>query len=204
MDGLIAMFSFVAKEEEFRPHPKILRILNVLREWFGKHKENVAALARGEQVPHPTPGIEKDAVLGVQAQTPLHLLSQVASNNRAQPTVGEAADERITPQDQQQQQQPQQDWTFNTPLPIDYSKRASVNNMTASGYSTEMTGYSDQMGMMDPINGDFGWGNGFEQAMDIALYDMEGLQSSGIDNWFLGDSMAPFDFGGDMSQGQGW
>ncbi len=56
MDRLIAMFSFVAKEEEFRPHPKILRILNVLREWFGKHKENVAAMARGEQIPHPTPG----------------------------------------------------------------------------------------------------------------------------------------------------
>ncbi|KAK5165754.1 uncharacterized protein LTR77_008677 [Saxophila tyrrhenica] len=194
MDSLITMFSFVAKEEEFRPHPKILRILNVLREWFGKHKENVAAQSRGEPIPHPTPTVEKNAQLG---QTPLHLLSQVANQQRP-PTLGEAAD---GPAGNSQQH----DWTFSNPSAVNYAKGAPANDpATGTGYSTEMPYGADQnLGLVDPMNMDYGWGSGFEQAMDIALYDTDGLQQGGgLDSWFLGDSVAPFGFNGDM--GQGW
>lgn len=142
-------------------------------------------------------GIEKDQQLG---QTPLQLLSQVATGPQRQPTLGEAADAAVTPQ--------QQEWTFNTPLPVDYSKSAPVNSQsTGVGYTTDgMYGNDQNMGLpmgMDPMNGDFGWGSGFEQAMDMALYDTEGLQGSGLDNWFLGDSMAPFAFNGDTAAGAG-
>ena len=37
----MSMFGSVANQQEFRPHPKILRILTVLKDWFGKHKENI-------------------------------------------------------------------------------------------------------------------------------------------------------------------
>jgi hypothetical protein len=204
MDRLITMFSFVAKEEEFKPHPKILRILNVLRDWFGKHKENVLAQARGEKPPHPTPGVEKDQQLGS-----LHLLSQVASDTpQRQPTLGEAADAREDPPPPQDQQQ---DWTFNTPGLFDWRRH---NAMTAGqanpAYPPDATnvypGMDQGMNLVDPLNQDYGWGSGFEQAMDIALYDTEGLQGGGLDNWFLGDSMAPFGLGDNMGGvgQQGW
>ena len=35
--------------------------------------------------------------------------------------------------------------------------------------------------------------------MDIALGGIDGMQGAGLDNWFLGDSMAPFVFQGDAS-----
>ncbi|KAK3725860.1 hypothetical protein LTR37_000008 [Vermiconidia calcicola] len=181
IDGLITMFSYVAKDDEFTPHPKILRILNVLRDWFGVHKKNAAAQRRGEQQPSP----EKEQY----NQTPLHLLSQVATTSNQH-----------------------QDWTFTTPNPIDYSRRPQNQNYAPAPDPGTMA-FADQAGMsmIDPTSENFGWGSGFEQAMDMALLDTEGLQGGGLDNWFLGESMAPFGFGpgGDGAGGggsgqQGW
>lgn len=186
VDNLIGLFSYVAKEEEFRPHPKILRILNVLRDWFGKHKENVEAQQRGEQPPSLGGNGQDDA----NAQTPLQLLSQVATGgNQAIPDGQQAAD-----------------WTFNSPNMINYSKGAPRN---VPGLPITQQQYPDAYsmpidpGMVDPTNPEFGWGTGFEQAMDIALYGTDNMGQGGLDNWFLGDSMAPFGFNGDMG-GQQW
>lgn len=202
MDRLITMFSFVAKEEEFKPHPKILRILNVLRDWFGKHKENVLAQASGEKPPHPTPASEKDQQLG-----PLHLLSQVATDTpQRQPTLGEVADAR-----EDATQDSQTDWTFTNPNIFDWRKNNPIDPSQANpayqvgGVSNVYPGADQGMNLVDPMNQDYGWGTGFEQAMDIALYDTDGLQGGGLDNWFLGDSMAPFGFTDMNGAGQqGW
>ena len=185
VDNLIGLFSYVAKEEEFRPHPKILRILNVLRDWFGKHKENVEAQQRGEQPPNP--GASADAS---SDQTPLQLLSHVATGG----------DQQMPPPDGQAQ-----DWTFNSPSMISYNKRSSGMPITQQPQQY-MDAYSMPIdpGMVDPTNPEYGWGTGFEQAMDIALYGTDNMGQGGLDNWFLGDSMAPFQFNGDMSAGQQW
>ena len=190
VDSLIALFSYVAKEEEFRPHPKILRILNVLRDWFGKHKENVSAQQKGEQ---PTPQQAPQSLEPNSNQTPLQLLSQVATGNQQQDLSAPEA----------------QDWTFTSPNVIDYRKGAHGNGpMGMQVMGAQQQQYPDAYavpvtdpGMVDPTNQDYGWGSGFEQAMDIALYGTDGLQQGGLDNWFLGDSMAPFGFNGEMG---GW
>ena len=193
VDSLVQLFAYVAKEEEFRPHPKILRILNLLRDWFGKHKENVAAQQRGEKPRSETEGQNGQ---GQYNQTPLHLLSQVATGNQRNNQEGIRGGPEA------------QDWTFNSPHVIDYTKRPPAGhpdsqfpiNQQTSGESGQqyLDAYSvpvsDQQGMVDPTVQDYGWGSGFEQAMDIALGGMDGLQQSGLDNWFMGDGMAPFGF----------
>lgn len=183
-----------AANEEFRPHPKMLFISNILKDWFQRHKEGVEAQKRGE-----SPGKQQSSQPNKQQenpqthQTPLHLLSQVA--------IG----------DQKQASDSQSDWTFDSPGLIDYTKDATQRHMGigASGnqQSTTQAGNFGQNQMsfdpqgnaaVDPFNQDYGWGSGFEQAMDMALGSMDGLQGNGLDTWFLGDSMAPFAFNGDM------
>lgn len=209
VDSLMSTFGGVADEQEFRPHPKILRILAVLKDWFGKHKANVLAQQRGEK--------PKEDPQQNQKQTPLHLLSQVATGNQQQaplPVGGPHGSEQ---------------WSFNSATPIDYaaipqdqrlSVRAAENarqeaaalssrqhGNPAEGANMQFDPYAMTMdSMVDPTNQDYGWGSGFEQAMDLALGGMDGLGGGGLDGWFLGDSMAPFDFGGgmgDMGQGSG-
>ena len=192
-DSLMRLFSDVAKEAEFRPHPKILMILNILRDWFEKHKENVAAQQRGDVVPAP----QQDK--SQYQQTPLHLLSQVATGNQAQMSSAE-----------QRGPQAQHDWTFTSPTAVDYSRRhhgMDPRNEVTYAQSSEapQTGglsasqqqlpYPDAYIMAGSEEmGEFGWGSNFEQAMDMALGGMDGLQGGGLDGWFLGDSMAPFQF----------
>lgn len=199
LDGLIGLFGFVAKDtEDFRPHPKILRILGVLKEWFNKHKDNVTAMARGDVVAPSSNSEQQQKNNGQFNQTPLHLLSQVATGNNQQ--------------QQQQQLSGAQDWTFTSPSVVDFSKppapghpdnRYPVHSaMQSSNSMADQTSDSlmDQQNfpMIDPTNQEYGWGSGFEQAMDMALGGMDGLQGGGLDNWFLGDSMAPFGLNGEM------
>jgi hypothetical protein len=246
IDSLINLFGYVPKDgEDFRPHPKILRILTVMRDWFRKHKESVAAQQIGKNGAPFGNGLseadarrqEQDRQRNEFNQTPLHLLSQaaVASTNQ-----------------HQQQPQPQGQpgsWTFDTPTVVDHRRppaahpdakfpawsqpRTASTSSTAqptpmptdpaaaAGYpmldpqmgATGMPGTGamghGMMGMVDPTNGDYGWGSGFEQAMDIALGGVDGLQGGGLDNWFLGDGTAPFTFSGpfggngDMNGGYG-
>ncbi|KAK0901401.1 hypothetical protein LTR91_016289 [Friedmanniomyces endolithicus] len=268
IDCLITLFGHGAKEgEDFRPHPKILRILTVLREWFGKHKENVLALAqaKGHGSGHKGKvggtarvgkgrsgsGRVKEAErerermkveLGeAQIQTPLHLLSQVATGG----AQGLQLQQRHPSQQQLQQQQGQLEdptnWSFSAPL-LDYARQpppghpdnrlprwdqnthstgvSSLNNTTVlpSTAQTPLDNNNTAYPTMDqqqqqynmagllPLDQDFGgsaWGNGFEQAMDIALSGVDGLQGGGLDTWFLGDSMGPFSFPNGMGDGVG-
>ena len=203
MDSLIRLFSYVAKEEEFRPHPKILRILGVLRDWFLKHKETTAAQQRGEKPKEDQPHRVKEEAT---QQTPLHLLSQVAADNQQMQQIGTTARNGA-------------DWTFNSPGVFTYSKHPSMNAPetpsfpagqqpsigTQGIYPASYAGADmDSSSMMDPTNPEFGWGTNFEQAMDLALGGMDGLHAGGLDNWFLGDSMAPFGFNGEMTGTQQW
>ena len=192
VDSLIGLFSYMSKDEEFRPHPKILRILNVLRDWFGKHKENVTAQQKGEQPLSQTPAQD------TSNQTPLQLLSQVATGNQQMSQQDSSAPEA-------------QSWTFNSPHIIDYQNKVPKTYPNSGLPINQQQQYPDayavpntDAGMVDPTNQDYGWGSGFEQAMDIALYGTDGLQSGGLDNWFLGDSMAPFGFNGEMNGVQQW
>ncbi|WPH01490.1 Hypothetical protein R9X50_00433600 [Acrodontium crateriforme] len=189
LEQLISRFAQVARScNDFRPHPKILRILGILREWFSKHKETVDGQKQSK------PNSQTHQSRRQSNQTPLDLLSQVATGTQV---------DNSRPYSQV-------DWTFSSPYAIDHSK----NNAGLSGSSlptqeqnyqptTQSGSFSGQdqlsmdqqgMSMIDPMNSDYGWGSGFEQAMDIALGSMDGLQGEGLDNWFLGDSVAPFGF----------
>ncbi|KAK4628041.1 Transcription factor pbcR [Fulvia fulva] len=216
IDSLMGMFGSVANQQEFRPHPKILRILTVLKDWFGKHKENIAAQARGEPLPHPPTWNGQDLMQQADrlGQTPLHMLSQVATANR------------------QSDQQPQQGedqgrgegWTFNTPFPVDYSQRPAPGHPDSrfpvhqekqaqqqqatyppppDNGQAYAAGGPDQYGIDGTIP-DYLWGSGFEQAMGINLGSMDELNGSGMDGLFLGGGMGPFNFNGDPGAASGW
>ncbi|KAF2216682.1 hypothetical protein CERZMDRAFT_29419, partial [Cercospora zeae-maydis SCOH1-5] len=53
LDGIRNIYINLSTEQNFQPHTKVVLIINVLREWFTKYKENVAAQARGEAPPNP-------------------------------------------------------------------------------------------------------------------------------------------------------
>lgn len=218
VNGLMTLFGQIARDgDDFRPHPKILHILAILRDWFGKHKDNVAA---GQRSLLPIPGAQHAQRGAQHQQTPLHLLSQLATDSQERPQHPRSGAQG-------------QDWTFTSPSVIDHSRRPPgshptskypVNQQQPESASQELAGQRDggaynmgvssangqQSGMVDPANqnqADFGWGSGFEQAMDIALGGVDGLQGDGLDGWFLGDSMAPFGFNGEIngsSNGQSW
>lgn len=219
VDRLIALFRSVAKEsEDFRPRPKILRILSILKEWFSNHKDHVAAGQRSE-TPGQGLGQESQQDRAQYNQTPLHLLSQVATGNQqSQSQQRSGSGSEAT------------EWNFTSPLMMDYSKpphpnhpdsrlpvhQQANNNGGAQPFNAQHSGTSfigmstdGQQSVVDPTTLEFGWGSGFEQAMDIALGGVDGLQDNGLDNWFLGDGMAPFGFNGELSgatgaSGQGW
>ncbi|EME46863.1 hypothetical protein DOTSEDRAFT_169698 [Dothistroma septosporum NZE10] len=218
IDSLMSMFGSVATQQEFRPHPKILRILTVLKDWFCKHKENIAAQARGEALPHPPTSNPQNLMQQADQleQTPLHMLSQVATANR--------------PSGQQLQQQGDdqalgQGWTFSTPFPVDYSQRPppghpdnrfpvhqqerqaqqqlSTYPPASDNGQPSVTGVPNQYGMDGSVP-DYLWGSGFEQAMGINLGSMDELSGSGMDGLFLGGGMGPFNFNGDPGATSGW
>lgn len=217
LDRLIGLFAYVANDaEDTRPHPKILRILYVLKEWFSHHKENVSSQAKGDvnapqhsQKQDPRPQMQQQQSQSSSGrsssqQTPLHLLSQVATNN---PSTSNSTDRPDAT-----------DWTFSSATVVDHSKppvpghpdnRFPAHTQNFEQYAAMASADQQQqqpmmMGSVDPMNQDYGWGSGFEQAMDIALGGMDGLQGGGLDNWFLGDSMAPFGFNGDVSATGQW
>lgn len=190
IDSLIALFSYVAKEDDDQPSPKILRILGVLRDWFTKHKRSTMGSSGGAR-PLSDPGKTQ------LQQTPLHLLSQAAAGDRQ----NDSATDPAAPH--------QQNWTFANSNVYNYSNPTNNNTVPSAAHSPGVApvrgvyptdSYTMDQGLaVDPNNHDFGWGSGFEQAMDMALGGMDHLPDAGLDNWFLGDSMAPFGFAGDMS-----
>lgn len=178
LDGLIKMFGFTGKQDDGQtPHPKIRRILGVLKDWFGKHKESVRKPSSGQQANNTS--AEQGQFNG---QSSLHLLSQVATGNQQSSSA------------QQQSSNEQRDWTFDNPSAIPYA--STINGPVSSSDPYDQQGQlgTESTGMFDPANPSeaYGWGSGFEQAMDIALGGMDHLAGGEINNWFMGDSMAPF------------
>lgn len=187
LNGLIGLFREVANRDGAdRRNPKVLRILGVLKEWFDKHKEGIANQQTG--------GLQarKQSIDQGQnsRQTPLHVLSQAATLNDASSSQQQGPSERG-------------DWTFDNATPINYNNAMNNASMNGPGmpavsvpYDAQGMPMQDNPGMFDPANPSdaYGWGSGFEQAMDIALGGMDGLAGGDINNWFLGDSTAPFQF----------
>ncbi|KAK5130254.1 hypothetical protein LTR08_002255 [Meristemomyces frigidus] len=230
MERLIELFTYVTQSggSGGLAHAKIVRILTLLREWFGKHKEHV--LRGGGEAGAAKPGEEARAP--PFEQTPLHLLSQVAATTTGPQRQG--GQPRLQTQAQTQESATAgaaaPDWTFDTPTMAGYGRQyrhqallhtdsrfpvhaqAPAEHLSAADSSPSYPADPQQQqqpfaGMVDPTNAnDFAWGSGFEQAMDIALGGVDGLQGGGLDQWFLGESMAPFGLngGGEMGgQGQG-
>lgn len=120
------------------------------------------------------------------------MLSQVATGQQAQ--NGEASADwnsnferanNMPPYTQKYSTTPQNNANYNTAQ--DDNTPFSMPNFGGGG------GFGNNM--HDPnMSQDYGWGDlGVQQAMDIALGDMNGLQGGGLDNWLLGgDSMMPF------------
>lgn len=173
LDGLISVFARVHEEREegMRPHPKILRILSVLREWFVKHKVNVETQGRGEgEVKREE---ERGSSGGMYSNpTPLDLLSQAAAGNSQQ-------------QQRQQRSEPQQAQNWPAyPYSIEGQFSQQQQQQSFGGYAAGDAGWEVPYGI--------DWGSGFQQAMDLNLAGMEGLNGGGIDGLFMGDGMAPF------------
>lgn len=198
LNALINMFSNVALCRDSRPE-KITRILTVLIDWFRRHKEAVSA--RGEDGPRTTQSAKTDTQpnLGRASQdnsanqTPLHMLSNVATGQQQSSGSDNAG---------------RADWTFDTPVAMSYQRvpqegeakfPAFQRRQDTANLAVASNAQYDQnmLGMMDPSNPgqDYGWGSGFEQAMDMTLGHMGDLQGDGLNNWFLGENVAPFAFG---------
>ena len=193
LDGLINMFTNVPADQDFRPHPKILRILSVLRDWFTKHKENVAAQARGDAP------VQQQSDHHGQTQTPLDLLAQTATeSNKGQSGQAQGGSG--------------QSWTFNTPFPVDYTQQPHPNHPDSQFPVHQQQQQQQQQQHNNYQQGAYGagaefdpnnpwlWGSNFQQAMDLNLADMTGVTGGGMDGLFLGNGLAPFDFNGETFQ----
>ncbi|KAI5356666.1 putative zn(2)-C6 fungal-type DNA-binding domain-containing protein [Septoria linicola] len=183
MNGLVNKLTTPAPDQDYRPHPKIERILTLLRDWFTKHKETAAAQSRGEAPPSQAQQSDQ------YGQTPLHLLAQTATDAK-----------------QEQKQGDNQAWTFNTPFPIDYGSDPSnpQNQLQASqqggSYQQGNAGYDGNFAADFDPNNPWLWGSNFQQAMDLNLADMSGVTGGGIDGLFFGNGLAPFNYNGDAPQ----
>lgn len=187
LNNLIDHISTVARQRSIRPN-KVIRILKVLRDWFEeKHKKGITAQLGGGDALGSTEQDQDGRHGNGKGQSGLHMLSQVATGQQAQ--NGEAS----------------ADWNsnFERANNMPYSQRYSTDPQSNASYTTAqdetpnfgMPNYGGGFGMHDPnMSQDYGWGDlGVQQAMDIALGDMNGLQGGGLDNWLLGgDSMMPF------------
>lgn len=190
LDGIFSIYTNVSAEQDFQPHPKVTLILNMLREWFMKHKENIAAQARGEAPPNPMP----QQLGNHNGQTPLHLLAQTASDVK---------------QEQTSQQPPNNGWPVNAPYPSDYSGQSQAQypvqqQSAGNGYPAgSMASYGAGNGGSDFDPGNpWLWGSNFQQAMDLSLADMTGVTGGGMDGLFFGTGLAPFDMVGEAAQMQ--
>jgi hypothetical protein len=212
IDSLMNRFTG-APQGEFRPYPKIIIILSVLRDWFHKHKENLAVLGSSDTHPvHPTrrPSADIHHPQHVQYererynQTPLDLLSQVA-------TSSSMANLPVHPRDANAPtSHSPSTWNMSAPYPPQYSTLPNQHVRSAS-YAHAPTSMVEMPHSAQPpnfipgfsndttnnnLNPDmYGWNMGFEQAMDIAMGGMNGLTGGGVgmlDDWFLGDFISPY------------
>lgn len=169
LNGLIAHFANTGQQRQTRPD-KVLRILGVLRDWFEeKHKKDIAA-QRGEAV---SDNDQADQKPNSVEQSGLQMLSQVATGHQPEMST---------------------DWTFDRAQAMPYVPRGPAAQQPFTHPNDgSYTNFGNFGGGETDFNNTTGWDLGVQQAMDMALGDMNGLQGNGLDNWLLGgDSMMPF------------
>lgn len=210
LDSLVTLFRTSADEGSFRPASKFLFILSKLREWFQKHRDGKSGTRTGEGGASPVQkapqqqvqqnpqhqqqqyvnSIQSPVQMGYNpANTPLHLLSEVAMGNS-----NDAANRQARVGRQSNHQQP-------------------LANPNMAGWYPGMAvaGHAHTMGPHGPmdINAlaaegalDYGHspGNGFEQAMDLTL----GAADGDFSNIFQGDGLFNFSLDGAGNMFQNW
>lgn len=184
LDAMVNNFSKVTNVPGAKPE-KALRILQLLRIWFHNRNGGVSKQQSGTEST-----LEQSETSSQKYdQTPLHMLSHVATGQ----------------QGNSQDRDNHADWTFSTPgtfvNPRGYFSDSKFshqvpqsvvgNTSNSAAYDTSMLGLMDTNSLQ---GSGWGWGSGFEQAMDMALGHMGELQGGGLDNWFLGENAAPFTY----------
>jgi len=107
-----------------RPHPKILMIWGVLRDWFEKHKEGLTRGDRDEEQQMQSSEASK-ADKSTQQQTGLQLLSQVATGDRQQPSHQQQ--QPTLPSGSAAENMQSGDWTVQSPYIFDHYANRALN-----------------------------------------------------------------------------
>jgi hypothetical protein len=195
LDGLLEKFRATAADDKSRPAAKFLMVLVMLKTWFHRSKGGKLAAAKVDSIWHQAPNAEGEtpaqtpapsgalisqpSLLQQQQQTdyspantPLQLLSEVATGGTPRPESRNQYSSNGWHQNNQQASQPQQQQPpVPQQVPFNFNDPNSTNQMP-TGYNM-MYG---PMGNIDPNLGipqdfDFSIGDGFEQAMGITLGD---------------------------------
>lgn len=198
LDGLLEKFRATAADDKSRPAAKFLMVLVMLKTWFHRSKGGKLTAAKidpiwhsGQNVEGETPAatpapsgplIAQPQVLQQQhqteyspANTPLQLLSEVATCGTPRPESRNQYNSNEWLQNQSQIPQPQQQQQLQAPqqqqVPFTYSDTNSTNQMPA-GYGMNYGPLSNiDPSLAMPQDFDFAIGDGFEQAMGITLGD---------------------------------
>lgn len=121
LERLWNLFETMSKEDAWRQHHKVLRILGVLRQWFGTHQSGEPPREdnKGTHANWPIKDVgEEKEEAGARKWPPknenkLHVLSEAA-------TGGSGA---MKQQQQGHQKQDNTSWTFDSPTAIPYPQR---------------------------------------------------------------------------------
>ncbi|KAM3086771.1 hypothetical protein ACMFMG_000895 [Clarireedia jacksonii] len=204
LDGLVEIFRASAADERSRPAAKFLMVLIMLKTWFHRQREGKSTPNNGaepvetakepgnmlgEAASEPEQSSTRQAVsqrTGQQssyspANTPLQLLSEVATGNSGGPRAENHSQYAVQANDWQNQQS--------------YTNyEQSVNAMNAQ----MAQGYGDVSGNIDPSLGmdlGFAMGDGFEQAMGITfgVGDIGNYFGEDIFGQFMGGGVAGFE-----------
>jgi hypothetical protein len=195
LDGLLEKFRATAADDKSRPAAKFLMVLVMLRTWFHRPKGGKLAATKADSLWHQAQNVEGEtpaqtpapsgalasqpSLLQQQQQpdyspanTPLQLLSEVAtggtprpeSRNQYSSNEWHQNSHQISQAQQQQPQAPQQ-------APFNFNDPNSTNHMPI-GYGMMYGPMSNiDPNLIVPQDFDFSIGDGFEQAMGITLGD---------------------------------
>ncbi|CAD6448032.1 cec9174f-2bc2-40fd-a4de-ef3d17758d1d [Sclerotinia trifoliorum] len=213
LDGLVEVFRASAADERSRPAAKFLMVLMMLKTWFHRQREGKSTPVHntelsdstkptGDTSGEGTNETDQNAAqqMGSQrngqpsyspgpANTPLQLLSEVATGNSGGP--------RPENQNQNQYAVQQNDWPTQQQQQQPYPNYdPSLNPMNAQ----IQQGYGDISGNIDPSLGmdlGFAMGEGFEQAMGITfgVGDIGNYFGEDVFGQFMGGNVQGFDGG---------
>jgi hypothetical protein len=177
LDGLVEIFKASAAEEKSRPSAKFLMVLIMLKTWFHRHREGRGpgsnqvdsafsasatentAESTGESAKNGNPQASRNAQKPgySPANTPLQLLSEVATGSGDQSRSASVSHHPVHSNDWNQQK------------PYSNSNYSAVNPMLVTqGFSNS----NNSAGNIDPNLGtdlSYNMGDGFEQAMGMTL-----------------------------------